>query len=152
MLEFYAPAPARAVRTPRERHPPATADSLAHATEQDDAVAPSSNGGGGDGRTRTGDLRLAKPLLYQLSYAPKTDLRAAGREPSSRADLRSRSRPHPAPELQLGPLQPDGIGSSLEPGGFCVVGESGLEPPTSRLSGACSNQLSYSPTQAAQDR
>ena len=27
----------------------------------------------------------------------------------------------------------------------CVVGSSGLEPPTSRLSGVCSNQLSYEP-------
>ena len=27
-----------------------------------------------------------------------------------------------------------------------MVGSSGLEPPTSRLSGACSNQLSYKPT------
>ena len=26
-----------------------------------------------------------------------------------------------------------------------VVGSSGLEPPTSRLSGVCSNQLSYEP-------
>ena len=27
----------------------------------------------------------------------------------------------------------------------CMVGSSGLEPPTSRLSGVCSNQLSYEP-------
>ena len=27
----------------------------------------------------------------------------------------------------------------------CLVGSSGLEPPTSRLSGGCSNQLSYKP-------
>ncbi len=27
----------------------------------------------------------------------------------------------------------------------CLVGLSGLEPPTSRLSGGCSNQLSYKP-------
>ena len=27
----------------------------------------------------------------------------------------------------------------------CLVGSSGLEPPTSRLSGVCSNQLSYEP-------
>ena len=26
-----------------------------------------------------------------------------------------------------------------------MVGSSGLEPPTSRLSGVCSNQLSYEP-------
>ena len=28
---------------------------------------------------------------------------------------------------------------------FLLVGSSGLEPPTSRLSGVCSNQLSYEP-------
>ena len=33
---------------------------------------------------------------------------------------------------------------SLQPYG-CLVGTSGLEPPTSRLSGVCSNQLSYVP-------
>ena len=36
---------------------------------------------------------------------------------------------------------------SLSPA-FCsrkMVGSSGLEPPTSRLSGVCSNQLSYTP-------
>ena len=27
---------------------------------------------GGDGRTRTGDILLAKQALYQLSYAPDT--------------------------------------------------------------------------------
>ena len=30
-----------------------------------------------------------------------------------------------------------------------MVGRSGLEPPTSRLSGECSNQLSYTPKQAS---
>ena len=83
----------------------------------------------GDGRTRTGDLRLAKPLLYQLSYAPTVWAW------SYRPGL-----PHPA------------VACHPDTGDVCVVGESGLEPPTSRLSGACSNQLSYSPTQAAQDR
>ena len=34
--------------------------------------------------------------------------------------------------------------SSLQPFG-CLVGSSGLEPPTSRLSGARSNHLSYEP-------
>ena len=32
---------------------------------------------------------------------------------------------------------------------FLLVGWSGLEPPTSRLSGGCSNQLSYQPTPVA---
>ena len=29
---------------------------------------------GGDDRSRTGDPRLAKPMLYQLSYIPNKDL------------------------------------------------------------------------------
>ena len=33
-----------------------------------------------------------------------------------------------------------------------VVGSSGLEPPTSRLSGVCSNQLSYEPISSARGR
>ena len=33
-----------------------------------------------------------------------------------------------------------------------LVGSSGLEPPTSRLSGVRSNQLSYKPTTGIQDR
>ena len=51
----------------------------------------------GDDRARTGDLRLAKPPLSQLSYIPN------------------------------------------------LMGLGGFEPPTSRLSGARSNQLSYKP-------
>ena len=48
---------------------------------------------GADGRTRTGDLRFTKPLLYQLSYVgmsrrvPRpTTIRGAGRPPFPRAD------------------------------------------------------------------
>lgn len=54
---------------------------------------------GGADRDRTGDLRLAKAALYQLSYSP----------------------------------------------GGVMVGLSGFEPLTSRLSGVRSNQLSYRP-------
>ena len=54
---------------------------------------------GGDSRDRTGNLRLAKPALSQLSYIPGK-----------------------------------------------LVGLSGIEPLTSRLSGARSNHLSYRPT------
>ena len=32
---------------------------------------------GGGSRTRTGDIRLAKPTLYQLSYAPSPSAREA---------------------------------------------------------------------------
>ena len=38
------------------------------------------------------------------------------------------------PYIKLSPLKP-----------LCGVGSGGLEPPTSRLSGVCSNQLSYKP-------
>jgi hypothetical protein len=58
---------------------------------------------GGDSRDRTGNLRLAKPALSQLSYIPET---------------------------------------------LALVGLSGLEPLTSRLSGARSNHLSYRPPEA----
>ena len=33
-----------------------------------------------------------------------------------------------------------------------LVGSSGLEPPTSRLSGVCSNQLSYEPVRGGDER
>ena len=59
---------------------------------------------------RTPDPDLAKVVLYQLSYAPKS----AGSSNSRLAATR-------------------------------VVGLSGLEPETSRLSGVCSNHLSYKP-------
>ena len=61
---------------------------------------------GGDERTRTANLSLAKAALSQLSYIP------CGRAPSPLAML---------------------------------VGLSGLEPLTSRLSGVRSSQLSYRP-------
>ena len=46
-----------------------------------------------------------------------------------------------------GPFQKEGfLGRTVGPRNLrCVVGSSGLEPPTSRLSGVCSNQLSYEP-------
>ena len=77
--------------------------------------------GGGD-RTRTDDTLVANQVLYQLSYAP------VGIQPA-------RSSP---------------CGPSHSVGSPCtrtaeVVGLSGLEPPTSRLSGERSNQLSYRP-------
>ena len=76
---------------------------------------------GGADRNRTGDLRLAKPALSRLSYSPisqKASRRSAG-------------------------------GTTAVPMTFpreFMVGLSGLEPLTSRLSGGRSNQLSYRPT------
>ena len=73
---------------------------------------------GGADRDRTDDLRLAKPALSQLSYSPVGCSLAPG----------SRERRHHARAAIL-----------------AVVGLGGFEPPTSRLSGGRSNQLSYRP-------
>ena len=75
---------------------------------------------GGARRVRTDDLMLAKHALYQLSYGP-----------CNRGELSENVSPE-AP----------GVTQS-------VVGPGGLEPPTSRLSGVCSNQLSYRPLDSA---
>ena len=76
---------------------------------------------GGARRDRTDDLMLAKHALYQLSYGPSS----------------LRGRP------QLGAvIDPSSARPRVTQG---VVGPGGLEPPTSRLSGVCSNQLSYRP-------
>ena len=76
---------------------------------------------GGARRDRTDDLMLAKHALSQLSYGP-----VGGR----RSDIR---RPT-MPVVRLAyPSFPN------------LVGLGGLEPPTSRLSSARSNQLSYKP-------
>lgn len=77
---------------------------------------------GGAGRDRTDDPLLAKQVLSQLSYGP---LRY-GRSPP-RADA---------------PGQP---ARGAFPAQKKMVGLGGLEPPTSRLSSARSNQLSYKP-------
>ena len=81
---------------------------------------------GGGKEIRTPDFQLAKLALYQLSYAP-----VAGRP------LRD------APSQAAGRLV--AINWSVRCCSNNVVGLSGLEPLTSRLSGVCSNQLSYKP-------
>ena len=73
---------------------------------------------GGADRNRTGDLRLAKPALSQLSYSPPKFRKACAV---------SSAAPPPVPRANM-------------------VGLSGFEPLTSRLSGGRSNQLSYRPT------
>ena len=70
----------------------------------------------GDGEIRTLDPLLARQVLSQLSYTP-TD---AG-----------------LPFFKAIPI--------FYLMDICPVGLSGLEPPTSRLSGVRSNQLSYNP-------
>ena len=76
---------------------------------------------GGDSGARTRSLRLAKPALSQLSYIP--GIGAAARR---------------GPRVCV--ISEDCCRAGA------LVGLGGLEPPTSRLSGVRSNQLSYRPT------
>jgi hypothetical protein len=81
------------------------------------SLASDPRGSGGE-RDRTDDLLLAKQALSQLSYTPVSGIR--GQRSGIRiSDYRS--------------LMPDPW----------MVGQGGFEPPTSRLSSARSNQLSY---------
>ena len=84
---------------------------------------------GGARRDRTDDLMLAKHALSQLSYGPKAN---AKRLPGVRQAIREANGREHQPQLAAT--------SSTN-----MVGLGGLEPPTSRLSSARSNQLSYKP-------
>jgi hypothetical protein len=85
---------------------------------------------GGAERDRTDDLLLAKQALSQLSYSPVEGLPglacravAAGQEPA---------------------FALSGFGAAASAASQRrLVGQGGFEPPTSRLSSARSNQLSY---------
>jgi hypothetical protein len=77
-------------------------------------------GASGGERDRTDDLLLAKQALSQLSYTPVTEIR--GQNTEIRLIFRS-------------------LSSDLCD--LAMVGQGGFEPPTSRLSSARSNQLSY---------
>jgi hypothetical protein len=83
--------------------------------------------GYGAGRDRTGDLRLAKAALSQLSYSPSRDggPRCSPRETGGRG-----AAPRATEGRRAAPR---------------VVGLSGFEPLTSRLSAVRSSQLSYRP-------
>ena len=102
---------------------------------------------GGAGRDRTDDPLLAKQVLSQLSYGP------------SLSSLRRRRRP-PSPRLaRHRARRPVGLADASHPTGanpptwqLNMVGLGGLEPPTSRLSSARSNQLSYKPVQSTRRR
>ena len=82
---------------------------------------------GGARRDRTDDLMLAKHALSQLSYGPKRV--AVGN--------RQWAVVQEAASLRLP--------TAYLPTAQKLVGLGGLEPPTSRLSSARSNQLSYKP-------
>jgi hypothetical protein len=83
-------------------------------------------GSGGADRDRTDDLRLAKPALSQLSYSPRI----------------VRGNPTPLPKSTR---TDHGCARSCSNRTVQLVGLGGFEPPTSRLSGGRSNQLSYRP-------
>ena len=99
---------------------------------------------GGDSRDRTGDLLLARQALSQLSYIPvfveSSSVSLAAAFPPRLAC----SAASPLPRTNaLAPLCSDLDGSTDSV--FKVVGPSGLEPPTLRLSVVRSSQLSYGP-------
>jgi hypothetical protein len=88
---------------------------------------------GGARRDRTDDLMLAKHALSQLSYGPVTRRRML-------------SSPPPLFELRRDSLHSsDGSPSQSWRSQRRLVGLGRLELPTSRLSSARSNQLSYKP-------
>jgi hypothetical protein len=93
------------VNEPRARWPadgaPRETPPIDRPRREDRSLACRQSAGGGAGRARTGDFRLAKAALSQLSYSPGAGVR--------------------------------------------MVGLSGFEPLTSRLSAVRSSQLSYRP-------
>ena len=89
---------------------------------------------GGAKRDRTADLLRAKQALSQLSYSPRYTVKPVGNlfnPVSGKAYVR---------EVYLG--KRPGVQHSMRED---LVGLSGLEPPTSPLSGVRSNHLSYKP-------
>jgi hypothetical protein len=86
---------------------------------------------GGASRDRTGDLKLAKLALSQLSYGP--DFCAGVSQPKLRQTAHPSSFALRASEDNLAAAQRR------------LVGPGRVERPTSRLSGVRSNHLSYEP-------
>jgi hypothetical protein len=95
-------------------------------------VLPGKTGGGE--RARTVDLRLAKPALSQLSYTPVqiTVISDQSSETASGPGRLRSLRRHSSSDYCFLITDP-----------WKLVGQGGFEPPTSRLSSARSNQLSY---------
>ena len=121
-----------------------------------DTHGPTKTGGGE--RIRTDDILLAKQALYQLSYAPRTDLLRKScpvrqqdclilRKHSVRTSSRQQLDAVVAhASFQRADYQSNGFDLSsarTNAARLFVVGQGGFEPPTSRLSSARSNQLSY---------
>ena len=101
---------------------------------------------GGARRDRTDDLMLAKHALSQLSYGPESISQRTWPMRTSRLGAESAARPTRR-RASWRESQADGRPRRrLRP--TSLVGLGGLEPPTSRLSSARSNQLSYKPGSA----
>jgi hypothetical protein len=128
---------------------------------------------GGGERNRTDDLLLAKQALSQLSYTPKVLGGLAAQNPWRRQRLPLQPREPRRAEQNTKPDTPSQILDAAPAPRSCpeplsapgrsrrnsrcacrgdtndaarrsvVVGQGGFEPPTSRLSSARSNQLSY---------
>ena len=94
---------------------------LAHEVKSFTVLSATTPKGPGDNRARTGNLRLAKAALSQLSYAPDEHMPAP-------APFRTPTRQH------------------RQRAGCVPVGLARVELATSRLSGVRSNQLSYRPS------
>ena len=94
--------------------------------------------GGGD-RARTDDPLLAKQVLSQLSYTPDGCAAAIARQAKPKVWPKAATAADPACGVCFANACRRGASSSEAP----VVGQGGFEPPTSRLSSARSNQLSY---------
>ena len=97
---------------------------------------------GGARRDRTDDLLLAKQALSQLSYGPAFDWQILCR-------LANRSSRKQQPRLRPCGLRRATFASLRE---RRLVGLGRFELPTSRLSSARSNQLSYRPNPKASER
>src|SRR5262249_21364042 len=132
-------------------------------------AAPRRSVGGGGDRNRTDDLLLAKQALSQLSYTPSVlsdaqNPRWRQRRPcaagatqtlSAKPQAGALTEPYLALRRSRGasaPLSRPAISASPKRSAArdddashhrAVVGQGGFEPPTSRLSSARSNQLSY---------
>jgi hypothetical protein len=105
---------------------------------------PQTGRNGGASRDRTDDLRLAKPALSQLSYGPVRKARgvkAFRHRDGLPTEARRQSSSPPSPRLRRTTYSR--ISERR------LVGLGRLELPTSRLSSARSNQLSYRPGRPA---
>jgi hypothetical protein len=104
---------------------------------------PEGDASGGAGRDRTGDPLVANQVLSQLSYSPSYATGAAGC--SHHHDGGGGRWTQPTPRWW------GAAGCSHRGSGWSsrMVGLSGFEPLTSRLSAVRSSQLSYRPVDAA---